>query len=115
MDKTAATFIDEKCRGHFLKFIENLLNEKDLPPLPDADYNHMKDELCERLNKYLNVNILDELSKRSREDFQKYAQLIEKGTSPGELQKFIETKLPDITLVVSRILLEFRRVYLGLT
>ncbi len=100
---------------HLESFIEALLSEKQLLTLTNEEQVKIKSELLDRLNKFINANILTRLSQISTQTLRDFEKLVDQNSSSETLQKYLQEKIPDMTPFIAGILLDFRKTYLGLT
>ena len=91
-----------------LSFIENLIKEKNDPIKPDA-LPQVKVAMLNELNEMINtrmVRLLDAPDQRELDI------LLKNKVSDEELDKFFENKIPNLTVELASVLIDFRVAYL---
>lgn len=92
-------------------FVEKLIDEKKFEDLTPELRQHMHDDLKTRIYDTINAKVIRELKD---EDLPAFEALIDRNATPEELQKFTQEKLPDSVSFLTNVLLDFRKMYLGL-
>ena len=93
------------------EFVDRLLDEKNLPDLPEAVVKEMRQDLVKRLNDTLNAKVIAAMSD---EQVEKFNQMMDADASDEEVQKYVESTIDEPENFVAGVMLEFRRSYLGL-
>ena len=94
------------------EFVNNLLNEKNLPDNLPADVrDQMSRDLSERVEERIKAVIVSNLPEQYHEDL---ISLNSKGDNDQEVQQFIQGKIPNLDAVVAAELVRFRNTYLGI-
>jgi len=91
-----------------LSFVENLIKEKNDPIKPDA-LPQVKVAMLNELNEMINtrmVRLLDAPDQRELDI------LLKNKVSDEELDKFFENKIPNLTVELASVLIDFRVAYL---
>jgi hypothetical protein len=91
-----------------LSFVENLIKEKNDPIKPDA-LPQVKVALLNELNEMINtrmVRLLDDHDQRELDI------LLKNNVPDEELDKFFEKKIPNLTVELASVLIDFRVAYL---
>jgi len=91
-----------------LSFIENLIKEKNDPIKPEA-LPQVKVAMLNELNEMINtrmVRLLDAPDQRELDI------LLKNKVSDEELDKFFENKIPNLTVELASVLIDFRVAYL---
>lgn len=94
------------------QYIDRLIEEKGFPDLTPEVRAQIKSDLTTRLNDTINAKVIAALSD---EDLTGFEKLIDADAPQEDVQKYIETKIPDSTSFLAGVLLEFRKNYLGIT
>lgn len=92
-------------------FVEKLIDEKRFEDLTPDLRQHMHDDLKARIYDAINAKVIRELKD---EDLPAFEALIDANATPEELQAFMQGKLPDSVNFLTNVLLDFRKMYLGL-
>lgn len=92
----------------------DLLRDKHGPNVPVDDMEAMKKALLPKLNEYITLRVMTELSKKSQDTLKEFQNWItDKKPSQEEVQKYISDKIPDGTSFLTQVLMDFRNTYLG--
>lgn len=92
-------------------FVNKLLIEKGMSNLDERTVSKMREELLAKLQKFLNIKLISRLPDDKLSEFQ---ALIAGTSDQTKVQEFISANISNLTEVFSSLLLEFRKLYLGL-
>ncbi len=92
-------------------YVDRLIVEKNFPDLTDEVRAQVKKDLLDRLNDTINAKVIAALSDSDLAGFEK---LLDANAPQEEIQKYIESKVPDSTTFLANVLLDFRKTYLGI-
>ncbi|MFH2019405.1 MAG: hypothetical protein ABII80_02230 [bacterium] len=92
-------------------FVNQLLVEKGMSNIDETTVSKMREELLAKLQKFLNIKLISRLPDDKLSEFQ---VLIAGTPDQVKVQKFISDNISNLTEVFSSLLLEFRKLYLGL-
>jgi hypothetical protein len=93
-------------------FVDQLIAKKDFPDLTPDVKKELKRDLLQRIDSFINARLVAALSDQ---DVLAFEQLLKDGKSDSEIQQFMQEKIPDLTSLLTQILLEFKGIYLGTT
>ena len=93
------------------QYVDELIKEKNSPYVTEANIQEVKDELMDSLSESLNQKMIDELSD---EQVQQLNDLLDKNVSDEELSQFFTQCIPNLSQLVSQVLLDFRAGYLNI-
>lgn len=99
---TSAQYIED--------FLKSLLEEAGMDTVSPEVYAQMMTDLKARLEDRLFGTVIMNLDDAKLTEFR---EMSEKGASGEELQKFIDTNVPDAQNLFSQAMLNFRKDYLG--
>lgn len=91
-------------------FLESLLQDAGLNFTDPQAKQTVINDLNIKLEGFLAVVIEENLSD---EDLVEYFQLLLSETNGGQLEQFLQTKIPNLDVVLANAMLEFRQVYLS--
>lgn len=90
-------------------FINELVKEKKLDNLEQGVVEQMKKDLTDALEDRINAVILSKIPEEKLDEFE---ELLDNHTG-NELQDFVSNNVPDLDVLISLELLNFRNLYLG--
>ena len=90
-------------------FLEDLINEANIPVFDDATKQQIVRDLFDRLDKFIAMKIADNLSE---EDTEAFIKLNEEGKSREEIDAFIAEHIPDAQGMFTQAFVDFRDFYL---
>lgn len=92
------------------EFVEKLIEEKNFPDLAPEVYEQVKKDLVQKLQETINARAIASLPQDKLEELN---EMLDKGTSDEEVQKFMEANVPNAESFLTTVLMEFRKSYLG--
>lgn len=94
------------------EFVTQLIAEKGIADVPNEVMEQLKEDLLTRLNDYFNTRVIAVMNDEQLTGFN---DLLDKKPTSEEIQQYVATVIPDQSEFIAGTLLEFRRVYLGLS
>lgn len=91
-------------------FLENLLQDAGLNFTDPEAKRAVINDLNSKLEDFLEVVVEENLSDQ---DLVEYFQLLLSDTDKGQLEQFLQTKIPNLDMLLAGAMLEFREVYLS--
>jgi hypothetical protein len=91
-------------------FLEGLLESNGISFTDEETRERMLSELFVRVDKFLTIMIVNELSE---EDGGQFADMLERQEEQEKIQAFLHAKIPDFEAKVQGTLADFRAIYLG--
>jgi galactose-1-phosphate uridylyltransferase len=85
---------------------QGLIEEMGLGDLPAEKQQELTNKMLEVLLKRIYVEASQKLSK---EDGDSFAQMIDQGSKPEEMEKFLMEKVPDFENMLQEILVDFKK------
>jgi hypothetical protein len=92
------------------KFVDELIQKKNIPQLTDEIRQQMKQDLLVRLNDFLNAKLIAYLSNKQAKELE---ELVSKDSDIKKVQQFFQDNIKNLPDVVADILADFRKIYLG--
>jgi hypothetical protein len=93
------------------EYLDKLIAEKDFPKLDASVKEQIKFDLRDRLNDFLNAKFIALLSDEKVEELN---SLLAKNPQTEEVNQFFHANIPNLPIVISSELLNFRKSYLGI-
>lgn len=93
----------------FMSFIDDILKEKNDTSLTPDQLTQTKTLLLKDLNEKINTHVIALLPEKDQLELD---DLLNKNISDEELDKFFQTKIPNLIPEMTSVLLEFRNAYL---
>lgn len=91
-------------------FIDQLIKDKNFKDITPDIEKIIKDQLKDRLDKFILARIISNLSD---EKVAQFNAMLDGKKSEVEIQEFVTTSIPDFVDFLTQTLLEFRGIYLG--
>ena len=93
----------------FMSFIDDVLKEKNDTSLTPDQLTQIKTLLLKELNEKVNTHLVALLSEKDQLELD---ELLNKNVNDEELDKFFQTKIPNLVPEMTSVLLNFRMDYL---
>jgi hypothetical protein len=93
------------------QFIDKLIDEREFGDITPEVREELVKDLLVRLDDFIMARIIASLGD---EDLAKFEQLLKNKASDEEIQKLTSAAIPDFTNFLTKVLVEFRAVYLGI-
>jgi hypothetical protein len=98
---------------HLNQFLDLIVSQK-YPKSLDTEFKEsIKADLMPRLERFITLKTLEETAKVSSAKLQEFQSLIATNPPKEQISTFIQSTIPDYPEFLSRVLLEFRNIYIG--
>lgn len=94
-------------------FLAQLLVEKHGEGLSADNASQMQADLLPKLERFITLKIMTALGQSNKDDLESFMQMMEAKKPMEEVQKFVDSKIPNGSQLIAQALLEFQNIYLG--
>jgi hypothetical protein len=103
--QTASSSIDQ--------FLLDLIIEKHGEPMEEDLKKQMMEELKPKLDQWITLKTMTEIAQSSPTDIALLQKMTDENKPAEEIEKFIQSKIPDMSSFLTKTLLSFRQTYIG--
>ncbi len=95
------------------QFLLDLVIEKHGEPMEEDLKKQMVEELKPKLDQWITLKTMTEIAQSSPTDIELLKKMTDENQPAEEIEKFIQSKIPDMPAFLTKTLLAFRQTYIG--